>query len=457
MRAGLAVGLLVLLAACTEAGTGALVPTDGGESSHDAAPRVDAGLFRDAGIADTGEQEPLLFVPGELDVGAITVGCATRRRVITAYNLDAPDLSIESVELRAPSAFTLDVSAPLPAPLQPGGTIDLWVTARPPGPERYSGTIDVRYRVGDRVRTRAIPLSVEGVAPSTQVDTFEQEVRAEVDVLLVIDDGVSMQTEQGDLRARIQSIAGTLAASYTDYHLAVTTTNMADTEGRLLPLGAAPEDRVFAFEVGAEDRVPVPPLPGATSPAPSQGLDAIYAALHPPLTRDVNRAFLRPDAVLDVILISDRDDTSTISPEALVEALATLKQGHANLVNLSAVVSDDPLGCSSAAGVAEYAPRYVEAGRLGRGVVVSICEADWQRAFEPPFGSSFGPRTRFFLTRNPVPETLRVFVNDVEVPGEPGPNGLPPWTYDFATNELRFFPTLASGTRVRAEYQPECL
>jgi len=390
-----------------------------------------------------------------MNFGTLSVDCASRARVLTVYDPETPDVTIEAAAVGAGDVFHLEHRSPLPAVLQPGDSFELAIVAQPPGLSRYSGAVELRYRVDGASYQRDIPLSVEGAPHPQQVDRFQQAVRPKVDMLWVIDDGLSMQEEQPALRERVEAVAQAWADAYTDPHFAVTTTSMEGAAGQLLPLGASPEDRVVALGESVDDLLAALASGGATSSGPSRGLDAARAALGSPLAQGVNRAFLRRDAPLHVVFVSDRDDASAISPSELVSFLTALKDGVPERVKVSAVVTDEPTGCTSEVAVAEPAPRYVEAANLSGGSAASICDAAWPRAIEPPYGPRSGPWSRFYLTAEPVLETLRVFVDDVEVPRALEPGG--PWYYSSALRAVVFAPPLESGAHARAEYRPVCL
>ncbi|CAN0564052.1 unnamed protein product, partial [Laminaria digitata] len=283
------------------------------------------------------------------------------------------------------------------------------------------------YRLDTGPGVFVATMSGRGALGEPQVDEFEQPARFKIDLLWVIDDGMSMALELPSVRQNVRDLAAFYQAQGIDYHFAITTTDMRSGAGALLPIGAAPEARVIAFP---EDPARVADhIPSTTGSSASQGLDAISAAFGEPLASGANRAFYRQGAVLNVIVVSDRDDRSAVAPQALIERLGA-RYGGTNLASISAVVGAQPGGCASAHGQAAYAPRYIETARQSGGIVLSICAPAWARAFEFS-GAPFGPRPRFYLTHQPVTETLRIFVDDTEEPATKNDRA-PQWTYDYA-------------------------
>jgi hypothetical protein len=80
-----------------------------------------------------------------------------------------------------------------------------------------------------------------------------------------------------------------------------------------------------------------------------RGLDAAYDALRPPLRDNENAGFLRDDAALSILFVSDEDDLSDLPVNDYLTFFKGLKgsAGYRDdtLVNMSAVAGDPPNGC----------------------------------------------------------------------------------------------------------------
>jgi hypothetical protein len=173
------------------------------------------------------------------------------------------------------------------------------------------------------------------------------ELTYEVDVLFVVDDSASMQVKQDALRTRIPDLIraldyGPRERAFRSYHFGVVTTDLgapglscgAARAGHLQALGAEAGANCAGPVGGAryleyDERGHTNNLPPGT-PLDQQlscmlavgnsgcgftmPLEAAYRAL-----RDddgVNAGFLRPDAVLLVMFMTDEDDCSATSSEA---------------------------------------------------------------------------------------------------------------------------------------------
>ncbi|MDP6934340.1 MAG: hypothetical protein QGG40_15545, partial [Myxococcota bacterium] len=126
---------------------------------------------------------------------------------------------------------------------------------------------------------------------------------------------------------------------------------------------------------------------GITGSGIEMGLQAAELALSEPLVSEDNAGFLREDAALSVIYVSDEDDYSPEGVNHYLRALKDLKGDEAyrnhSLVNVSAVVgATEPeyeglASCESENGEAAYGHRYVDLASRTGGALESICDEDF--------------------------------------------------------------------------------
>ena len=150
------------------------------------------------------------------------------------------------------------------------------------------------------------------VRPSI-TDVRFQDPPTEVDILLVVDNSCSMGDEQEKLGAGFGEFVRFFEVAEVDYHIAVRTTDMFNTgpgnsgqlvetsDGvRIIDRDTEDADDVF------EDLVNV----GVEGSGAEMGLMAGLSALSPPLSDGANSGFLRENALLSVIFVSDENDYS---------------------------------------------------------------------------------------------------------------------------------------------------
>jgi len=117
------------------------------------------------------------------------------------------------------------------------------------------------------------------------------------------------------------------------------------------------------------------------------GLAAARAALSDPLLSTTNSAFLRDDANLSIIFVSDENDFSADTTSEYYRYFGELKTDAAyrdhGMLNFSAVVgrdvppAADAPACESTNGVASYGARYVDLATRTDGALESICDEDF--------------------------------------------------------------------------------
>ena len=138
---------------------------------------------------------------------------------------------------------------------------------------------------------------------------------------------------------------------------------------------------------GAEDIFSEMVAVGTSGAGIETGLAGARAALTEPLLSGENAGFLRDDANLSVIFVSDENDYSGEAVDDYYRFFGDLKGAEAyrdhGIVNFSAVVGRDvpayngEPSCQSDRGAAAYGARYVDLSTRTEGAVESICAEDW--------------------------------------------------------------------------------
>ena len=165
-----------------------------------------------------------------------------------------------------------------------------------------------------------------------------------------------------------------------------------------------------------------------------------------------NAGFLRPDARLAVIMVSDEEDQSPGTVNLYVDFFRNIK-GFANpqLVTVSAIAGDVPGGCATAV----EGRRYFDAVSQLNGQFESICTASWSTMLMNIGLDVFTLRTAWQLSRPADPATITVRVDGVSVP-QNGTNG---WTFDPASNTITFYESAIPdpGSTIEVQYGSLCI
>ena len=273
---------------------------------------------------------------------------------------------------------------------------------------------------------------------------FFQSPPTEVDILLVVDNSGSMQDEQDELSVGFESFVEFFDLADVDYHIGVTTTDMSATgeQGTLVD-NAGPhvihrdtDDPAEAFH----DNVQV----GVVGWGFEKGLSAAAHALSEEMNEGDNEGFLRDDALLSVIFVSDEEDSSSHPVNDYINYFYGLKDSRErDVFNASALVGLDPetlepANCSSGLfGSAAAGRRYHDVALQTGGVVASICESDFSQVITEMGLASSRLLDRFLLDRQPKPDSIemRMWIpgmepgDDFPVPPEGTEDGDYPWEY----------------------------
>jgi hypothetical protein len=185
---------------------------------------------------------------------------------------------------------------------------------------------------------------------TVRVETSEPLSSNAIDILFLVDNSGSMRPFQAELTAQFAELIDVLAALNADFHIAVITTDTGSPtqSGRFLDRpfacnpNSAPESLAYCNDLNLaqpflaatryrqtdengsvtldsaqlQQEFQCIATQGACGDAFEMGLDAIRLALNPSpggLLEGVNRDFIREDAFLALILLTDEDDCSPSS------------------------------------------------------------------------------------------------------------------------------------------------
>jgi len=406
-------------------------------------------------------------IPGEVDFGVTTVGCHSQTTTIKIYNTGDAPLSLCNIKLEGctPEVKLKNVP-PIPQCTGNGGGINLSMG--------NPVEVDVVYAPQDLSKdgcalliesndldtpALTVPLSGQGTYDDFQVDEFTQLSGQMVDVLFVVDNSGSMGDEQNSLAANFQNFITSATSQWqTDYHLGVITTDMDEgnaLKGQLMgdPRYVTLADPVSKFSSNVKV--------GANGSGTERGLAAMHAALSLPLTGKpdpavpcqsdadcsapakcvleqgtkqcggYNMGFVREDATLEVVFVSDEDDASSAALSFYIDFLKTIKGfANDNLMHAHSIVGDPGQGCDGSGGSADSGDRYFEVSKQTGGKYHSICDSNWAYKLEDIGNVAFGLKVQFFLSRPAVPDTIAVMVD-----GVPCAAG---WSYQADSNSVIF-------------------
>lgn len=316
-----------------------------------------------------------------------------------------------------------------------------------------------------------LPLLAETNHEGVQIDRFIQGTDRQLDLLLVVSNTTTMPAYQDRLKAAIPGFIARARDRGVDVNVGVTTTGLfprsplcpggaqGGEAGRLFPVdGSRP--RVMSSTSGAAVATVQANLGVGGCHHLSQGLEAMRAALSAPLAdraddprtpepADGNLGLLRPSARLAVVFLSDEDDHSGFEPESYVQLIQALKgPGLSHRAQVHAIIPTDR-SCVTAG---PEAPRYAAVALQTGGSTFEVCRSDYSPLLDELAVRAAGAQGEFRLSRPATgPGEIAVRVDGQAVaPGW--------WTYDAATQSIRFDPAAVptSGQTVEVRYRSPC-
>lgn len=206
-----------------------------------------------------------------------------------------------------------------------------------------------------------------------------------VDVLFVIDNSGSMAYEQKSMAQRTSQFLSILQG--LDYQIAVTTTdprNINLGDGRLIPLtGGNGVDKIIDSSMNAAtaqnllSRTLQRPETGSGD---EQGIRSVYRAIERYNANQSDmRSFLRDDAQLSIVLISDEDESDNTvknDPTQLLNLVSSTWGGQKRFNFNSIITRPGDTACHNFEGYS-YGHRYNTISTMTGGVIGDVCAMDY--------------------------------------------------------------------------------
>ena len=417
-------------------------------------------------------------VPSEIDFGVVTVGCNSPEMAVRVYNLGTIDLNITAIYLEDPADRNFEIMAAPATPhvLAGGGSFEVRLRYHPQDTNAHRTNLYLESDASN-LQLLAVPLFGRGTNISDQTDLFHQPDQVKSDVLFVVDNSGSMGWVQAELADNFSSFINWAQTLDVDYHIGVIATEVNDPEtdigdpsrdvypGVLIQTDSSPKiitnqtpDAAGAFAKNVK-------VGTCCSDEQEAGLQAAWMALSQPLVEDpaANLGFLREDAKLYIICVSDEQDQSKGNPDFYVDFFSSLK-GFRNteMMKVSAIVMPDPIPSGCGADSSTPGTRYIEVAQRTGGIFESLCTGDWASSLSALGIDAFAAIREFPLSRPADAGTITVEVNGNPVPQascndcDACTDG---WVYYPDTNSVCFGADYVpdKGDRIEISYTAACL
>ncbi len=430
----------------------------------------------------TGRAEPprVDVFPRDLDFGTVTfrnpVGqpprseCSSPAREVRLFPLGSADVVVQSLDIDSASdllfvitSVTVDgqpVTSPTGPFVVPSGGDGLRVRIQffPTriDPAEHLATLRIRHNgEGGEV---TVQLRGSSVPDIPALESFEQSEGPKVDILWVIDNSCSMADEQERLIENLGRFIDIADAEDADYQMGVTVTDGFSSESgklnRCFPhppvISGDYPDREAAFECTF--------LVGTDGSGIEAGLEAAKNALQLAQSdeENINSGFLREEADLAVVVMSDEEDQSPNYP-GIIEFMKGVKgPGRESRVKVHAIAGPITGPCRDGSGFFSAFPGYIysQATIDTGGIFFDICQSDWRPVLENLGLDTFQAFDTWYLEQVADPTTLVVTVDGRPVALDPADG----YTYLFGENAIRFHGTSVPGPgqRIEVRYSSLC-
>lgn len=294
------------------------------------------------------------------------------------------------------------------------------------------------------------------VQPVAVEDTFELGANPAVDVLFVVDDSNTMGKLHTAAGVTFANLEAAFTAAGSDWQIGVTTTDFDDpaARGRLVEVSGGGDRVLDPSDDVLGDRFQNAMNVGVDGSQTERGLQAAWAAVTSPLATHENAGFVRDDARLAIVILSDEDDCSDEGDLGVVDpsdcqtrpdVLTPLDEYVTRFSGLKDVPGDVAVHAlvetgdlETGCGLPNPGTRYVDVARRTGGIVLPPC-GDFGGLMDQLAGELVGLRRAYPLTRTADVTSLEVTVESATlgttalVEDLAGATG---WTYDAAANAL---------------------
>ena len=424
--------------------------------------------------------------PPTVSFGDVLTGCgsgleevsviATRPAALRVFEATLDSACDGVFALAQPATFPPEGLVATPAAPQ-----ILRLAFRPPATGPHACTLHVRTNDPGNAEY-LVTLTGDGVEEARVEDDFVHRDAPPVDVLFIVDDSGSMCQEQGRLAANLDAFIHYALDWGNDFRIGVVSTCVHDEVacggvGRLrsehAPRRWVGNDTWDEFldnvllgcwggsdpqEAGLQAAFRAITAPNATLTAQPCADDTSCAP--PAVCLDdlaacggTNGGFLRDDAALEIVVLSDEEDQSDQAALFYARFFGSFRSHGKGGARLHAIVGDEGTGCVGGGTAADPGDRYIEVARATRGIVASICDDSFADPLSNMGEVAFGTRWTYYLSHRAAPDSVIVSVD-----GLPCTEG---WTYDADANAVVFTPggpcTPQDGSAIGVKYDRLCL
>lgn len=303
----------------------------------------------------------LMLTPPSSVYDDTTIGCE-RTEAFTLTNVGNDNLDLTSIEASGAGYAIIERPA-LPDVLEPGESSNLTLAFTPTTSGMFPGSIVAMSN--DPRGAQSAAVSGVGVIAGAQHVSYTIPFVDKADILIFVDQSRSMDDDQAKLSENAGAFAASLAGMEEDVQLMIVTAEDGCSTSGIL----RPDDPNFVttFQTAVLD--------GPENVWSEAGLYVSKLAIEQSGEFRCNEGFLRDDALLHVIYVSDEPDSGPVTWFDVVQSMR-IQKGAEHLLMMSAIIGPLPSGCHTETNTASPGRGYAEAVIETHGAIVPLCN-DW--------------------------------------------------------------------------------
>jgi len=268
------------------------------------------------------------------------------------------------------------------------------------------------------------------VTPDEVIDIYEVVADPPVDILFALDKSCSMVEEGRNLSRAFDDFIAEIDSVSAGWQIGVSVKDNGCFEEGVITAQTPDYEEVF------DDAVTGLNIFG--NDLEEELLELAAASLAKTGSNQCNRDFLRPGAVLHMILISDEPEQSGVDWHDWLTEYYSYVANPAHVVVSGVIDQNDDCGTLGTG--------YIEAANATGGMLLDVCDSDWGQ-FATQLGAATAALVKTFaLSGVPDESTIVVLVDGVPYPS---------WTYDPVRNVIVFDDVFPPGTTVEIRWYPE--
>ena len=291
----------------------------------------------------------------------------------------------------------------------------------------------------------------------SQSKSFSQNVtyNNKVDIILMVDNSSSMVQYQDKFAEQVPNMVTSLNKLSMDYHIAIVSSDMRDgmgSGGKFIGNPSFLTSKTSNLTTLLAQRVKL----GQLGSDLERGIDSVKAVLDADYLSSEGRGFLRPEAYLATIYLTNEDDWGLTKVDDMIAFMDVVKPKLADgrrgwISNFIGVTSVNG-NCATNPDLKEPGLKYMQLSDASGGLKESICLSGLGKAVENVKIRIVQILSDFKLGRKPIETSLKVFVNGKEVPNG-NVNG---WQYIPEGYIIRFYGEAIPGAfdTISVDFKP---